>query len=156
MKKNILSEIHLSTRWIHAMNQISLSVAHVVPSKLQKKVFKRRISRKMKGAADILIDLACIQLFSLYHDLDHKNSLDFTESMSRDVKKNRYQIVRDKYRGYVHSISIYAKQETYTRRNGPMPHTSFSAGTSRLIRKRHCLPQNLHSEHTKICILYRA
>ena len=60
------------------MNQISLSVAHVVLSKLQKKVFKRRISRKIKGAADILIDLACIQLFSLYHDLDHKNSLDFT------------------------------------------------------------------------------
>ena len=60
---------------------------------IEKKVFKRRISRKMKGAADILIDLACIQLFSLYHDLDHKNSLDFTESMSRDLKKNRYQIV---------------------------------------------------------------
>ena len=82
----------------------------------------------MKGAADILIDLACIPLYSLHQDLDHKNPLDFMKSMTLDLKKNRFQIL-----GYQTRQKQRVRQETYTRRNGPMPHTSFSTGTSRLI-----------------------
>ena len=64
MKNNILSEIHLSNT-----DDESLYVAHAVLLLVQSMYFKRRFSRKMKGAADILIDLACIPLYSSYQDL---------------------------------------------------------------------------------------